>query len=115
MDRRVLNFRAFFLALGHDLDYTDGINLLAGYGFEKLGEFGFSESLLERVGKHVGLDEKNRRTIASEWARWQKQALESIGQKSAPEGGRFRRRPSEPVNSDAQREAGASEGTLFQV
>ena len=72
MDRRVLNFRAFFLALGYDIDYTLALNLLVGFGYEKLGESGFSESILERIGRHVGLDEESKKAISSEWAKWQK-------------------------------------------
>jgi hypothetical protein len=75
----ILNFRAFLLSRGIDVDYTTAINLLTGEGFEQLRESGFSTGMMERLGDKIPLDDAAKRDLPGDWTEW----VRSRGQKTA--------------------------------
>lgn len=102
VNRRILNFRAFLLAHGLDVDYTAAINLLAGHGFDELRKSGLGQDLLDRLGRVVDLDEATKDAISTEWSEWKTPGLEAGGQETAARESRIRSKTQSSLTSQGK-------------
>jgi hypothetical protein len=102
LNRKVLDFRAFFMAEGIDVDFTRALNFLAALGVDELERSGFDPRTMDLFGGVLWLDEDTARALPERWQEWRAQRTGYLKKQAELKGGKQRAKPVSGVRKALQ-------------